>query len=127
MATISVRIDIAVDEGDAEAVEFAAGDLREELLSLDVDAVQAPRAGQPPTSAKAGAELAVVGALLLTVPDSALLSAIAEIIKSWIGRSSGRSARLEIDGDVLDVKGLSSSEQQLLIKQWLLRHNSSNH
>lgn len=126
MAKVSVRIDIAVGEADAEAVEFATGRLREELVCLDVDSVEVPRGGQPPTGAKAGAELAVVGTLLLTAPDSALLSAVVEVIKSWIGRASGRTARLEIDGDVLDVQGLSSSEQKLLIQQWIARHNASD-
>lgn len=123
MATVSVRIDIAVGEADAEVVESATSRLREELLCLDVDSVERPRTGQPPTSAKVGAEIAVVGTLLLTAPDSALLSAAVEVIKSWIGRSSGRTARLEIDGDVLDVHGLSSSEQKLLIERWIARHN----
>lgn len=38
--------------------------------------MKVPRADQAPTSAKGGAELAVLGTLLLTVPDSALLSAV---------------------------------------------------
>lgn len=126
MVNVSVRIDIAVGEADAEAVESATGRLREELLCLDVDSVEVPRGGQPPTGAKVGGELAVLGTLLLTTPDSALLSAVVEVIKSWIGRASGRTVRLEIDGDVLDVQGLSSSQQKLLIKQWIDRHNASN-
>jgi hypothetical protein len=126
MAKVSVRIDIAVGKADAETVESVTDRLREELLCLDVDSVEAPRGGQPPTGAKVGAELAVVGALLLTAPNSALLSAVVEVIKSWIGRSSRRTARLEIDGDVLDLQGLSSSQQKLLIEQWIARHNASD-
>ena len=126
MAKVSVRIDIAVGEADAEGVESATGRLRDELLCLDLDSVKIPRAGQPPTGAKVGAELAVLGTLLLTAPDSALLSAVVEAIKSWIGRANGRTARLEIDGDVLDVQGLSSSQQKLLIEQWIARHNASD-
>lgn len=126
MAKVSVRIDIAVREADAEAVESATVRLRDELLGLDVDSAEVPRVGQPPTGAKVGAELAVLGTLLLTVPDSALLSAVAEVVKSWIGRASGRTARLEIDGDVLDMQGLSTSQQKFLIEQWIARHNPSD-
>jgi len=126
MTKVSVRIDIAVEEADAEAVESATARLREELRCLDVDSVEVPRGGQRPTGAKVGTELAVVGTLLLTAPDSALLSAVVEVIKSWIGRASGRTVRLEIDGDVLDVQGLSSSQQKLLIEQWIDRHNASD-
>jgi len=126
MAKVSVRIDIAVGHTDGQAVEYATGDLREELRCLAVDSVEVPKSGQTPPNAKVGADLAVLGALLLTAPDSALLSGVVEIIKSWVGRSSGRTARLEIDGDVLDVQGLSDSEQKLLIEQWIDRHDVSD-
>jgi hypothetical protein len=125
MAKVSVRIDIAVEEADAEVVESATDRLREELLCLDVESVDIARVGQLLTGAKMGAEIAIIGTLLLTAPDSALLSSVIEVIKSWTGRSTGRTARLEIDGDVLDVHGLSSSEQKFLIEQWLARHDSS--
>lgn len=126
MAKVSVRIDIAVEGADVEAVESATGYLREQLLGLDVDSVGAPRDSRPPTGAKSGAELAVLGTLLLTAPDSALLSAVVDVVKSWLGRAGGRTARLEIDGDVLDMQGLSSSQQELLIEQWISRHNVSD-
>ena len=126
MTKISVRIDVAAGEANAEVVESVTGRLRDELLSLDVDSVEVPKVGEPPNGAKAGAEIAVLGTLLLTAPDSALLSAVVEVMKSWIGRANGRTARLEIDGDVLDMQGLSSSQQNLLTEQWIGRHNTSS-
>ena len=123
MSKVSVRIDIAARETDLEALELATGHLREELLCLDASSVEVPRGDRPPTGAKSGAELAVLGTLLITTPDSALLCGIVEVVKSWLGRASGRTARLEIDGDVLDMKGLSSSQQELLVEQWIARHN----
>jgi hypothetical protein len=125
MNKVSVRIDIVIDQADTGVTESATYRLREELLGLNVISVQIPRVSQSQTGAKSGAELAIVGSFLLTAPDSALLSAVVEVIKSWIGRSAGRTARLEIDGDVLDVRGLSSSEQRLLIEQWIARHNAT--
>lgn len=123
MSKVSVRIGIAAKETDAEVLELATGYLREELLCLDAGSVEVPRDGRPPTGGKSGAELAVLGTLLITAPDSALLCAIVEVVKSWLGRASGRTARLEINGDVLDMKGLSSSQQELLVEQWIARHN----
>jgi hypothetical protein len=125
MASTSVRIDVSESVMDAEQTQSATILLRDELLRLDVDSVDFPVAGAPPAGAKAGAELAVIGTLLLTVSNPALLSAVVKVIKSWIERSSERTARLEIDGDVLDVRGISRSEQRLLIEQWLARHNGS--
>jgi hypothetical protein len=123
MARTSVRIDVSERVPDAEQTQSATILLRDELLRLDVDSVDLPVAGAPPVGSKAGAELAVIGTLLLTVSNPALLSAVVKIIKSWVERSSERTARLEIDGDVIDVRGISRSEQRLLIEQWLARHN----
>ena len=123
MATVSVRIEIILPESDAELVEFATVDLRQELLGLDVVSIEALGAEAPPVGAKVGNELVMAGTLLLAIPRSALLSAVVEIVKTWAGRATGRSARLEIDDDVLDMKGLSSRQQQQLIEDWIARHD----
>lgn len=125
MEQVSVRIEVALSEGDAEMVESAVVRLREELLCLDVDSIESPGAGAPPVGAKVGSELVIAGTLLLTIPRSALLSGVVEVVKSWTGRASGRSARLKIDGDSLDVRGLSSSQQERLIEGWIARHDTS--
>jgi hypothetical protein len=39
-------------------------------------------------------------------------------------RAPSRTARLEIDGDVLVATGLDSDEQQALIDRWLERHEA---
>ncbi len=109
---------------DADEQELAelTGRLREELLELDVDDVELVRGGEPPAGAK-GLDVVQVGELLVSaVTSSHVLSAIVGVVQSWLARARQRSVKIEIDGDVLEVGGLSSAEQQRLIDQWIAKH-----
>lgn len=53
------------------------------------------------------------------------LGAVVETVRGFIAkREPSRTARLEIDGDVLVVTGLDADEQQALIDRWLERHGA---
>ncbi|MEU4518969.1 hypothetical protein AB0F52_09655 [Amycolatopsis sp. NPDC024027] len=54
-----------------------------------------------------GPELTATGALIVTV-----------------GRSQQRSVQLELDGDPLELTGVSSKERCRLNDEWLLRYGS---
>jgi hypothetical protein len=43
-------------------------------------------------------------------------------ITSWVGSVHQRSVKLEIDGDSIEVTGISSADQRRLIDDWLRRH-----
>jgi hypothetical protein len=121
----SAKLGIVLDAGpDAEAEEVAASteQLRRELLDLDVEAVEQPAAGPPPPGAK-GVELAALGTLVVTLAKSQLLSGVVVAVRSWLaGQQQQRSIKLELDGDVLELSGLSSKEQRRLTDEWLSRH-----
>ena len=97
--------------------------LRRELLDLDVEAVELPRAGEPPPGARA-VELAELGALVVTVAQSQLLASVVAAVRSWLAGSRRRSVRLELGGDVLELAGVSSDEQRRLTDEWLRRQVS---
>jgi hypothetical protein len=118
-ATLGIQLAVGSDD-DAEQVAEATRQLRRELLDLDVEAVEQPRAGEPPPGSKA-VELATLGALLVTVAKSQLLGPVVAAVRSWLAGSQ-RSVRLELDGDVLELTGVSSREQQRLADEWLRRH-----
>ena len=65
----------------------------------------------------AGAEL-VVG--LVATPE--VLASIIGTVRSWLGRNRGRSVKLTLGGDALEVSGVSSAEQERLIDLWVSRH-----
>jgi hypothetical protein len=120
LATLGIQI--AVEPGaDAEEVAEAAAQLRRELLDLDVDAVELVRAGEPPPGTRA-VDVAALGALVVTVAQSQVLSHVVAVVRSWLAMSPQRSIKLELGGDALELTGVSSREQQRLTDEWLRRH-----
>jgi hypothetical protein len=121
-AMLGIRV--AVEPGaDAEDVAEATLQLRRELLELDVEEVEIPRAGEPPPGSRA-VDLAALGTLVVTVAQSQLLASVVTAIQSWLISSHRRSIKLELGGDVLELAGVSSAEQRRLTDEWLRRHES---
>ncbi len=124
MSSQPTRLDIRVvpdTDTDPEVVAEDARQLRRELLELDVDAVGVPGAEQAPPGSR-GADAAVLGALVVTIAQSQLLPSVLDTVRTWLTASRQRSVRLELDGDVLDLAGVSSDEQRRLTDEWLRRH-----
>jgi hypothetical protein len=119
---LGVRVAVGPD-GDAEEITEVTRQVRRELLALDVEAVRTPTEGDAPAGSK-GLELAALGALVVTVGRSQVLSSIVAAVRSWLAGSKQRSIRLELGGDVLELTGVSSKEQRRLTDEWLLRHGS---
>lgn len=120
--TVGIQVAVGPD-GDDEEVAEATLQLRRELLELDVEAVEIPRAGEPPPGSRA-VDLAAIGALVVTVAQSQLLASVVGAIQSWLAGSRQRSIKLELGGDVLELAGVSSVEQRRLTDEWLRRHES---
>jgi hypothetical protein len=120
LITLGVQVAVA-DEGDAEEIAEATAQLRRELLDLDVEAVELVRAGEPPPGTRA-VDLAALGALVVTVAQSQLLTHLVATVASWLARSPQRSIKLELGGDALELTGVSSKEQRRLTDEWLRRH-----
>jgi hypothetical protein len=122
---VTLGIQLAIGpEQDAEQVAEATLRLRRELLDLDVEAVELPSAGEPPPGSRA-VELAALGALLVTMGKSQLLGSVVSAVRSWLaGSAQPRSIKLELDGDTLELSGVSSNEQRRLTDEWLARHTS---
>ena len=121
-ATLGIQVELGPD-AHAEEVAEATLRLRRELLDLDVDSVDLPAAGQPPPGTR-GVELAALGALLVSVTQSQLLTPVLAAIRSWLGGGPQRSIKLELEGDTLELTGISSAEQRRLVDEWLQRHTA---
>jgi hypothetical protein len=63
-----------------------------------------------------------VGTLIASFARPELLAAIVAAVRSWLGGAGGRSVKLEVDGDALELTGVSSKEQRRLTDEWLRRH-----
>jgi hypothetical protein len=122
-ATLGIQLAVTPDD-DTEEVAEATLRLRRELLDLDVEAVQVPQAGEAPPGTRA-VELAALGALAVTIGHSQLLGPLVAAIRAWLAGSPQRSIKLELDGDALELTGVSSQEQRRLTDEWLRRHTGT--
>ena len=109
----------AGSEADAEEKEKITRQLREELLGLDVDAVDFVKAGETPAKAKSG-DLVTWGTLLLRLAASGgVLTTLIGAVQSWLTRNNQRSITLDVNGNKLEIKGISSDEQTRLANEWI--------
>ncbi len=114
-------LDAGPDYDSEELLELTQG-LRGELLELDVDSVDPGPRGEAPEGAK-GAEILAFGGLAIQFAlRSSVLRSVVDATVAWLGRQQARSVKLTLDGDTLEVTGVSSEEQSQLIEQWVTRH-----
>ena len=125
MAGSQAQLAAVVDAGpdsDAEELAELTRRLRGQLLELDVDAVEPATGGEAPPGSK-GVELLAIGGLVIQFAmKSEVLKSVVNATTAWLGRQQGRSVKLTLDGDTLEVTGVSSDEQRQLVDLWVARH-----
>jgi hypothetical protein len=109
-------------EGDAEELEKFSRQLREELMDMDLEAVDFISTGETPEKAK-GFPIEWGTLIVALVASGGVITTLINVLKSWLTRQDRRSITLEINGDKLEVSSISSEEQQKLIDLWLSRHS----
>jgi len=119
---IGVRVRVDAEGADVEEIAELTRQLRRALLELDVDAAEPVPGGQAPPDTKAGEALALGGLMVSLASTPGLLASVVDATQSWVAGRGPRSVKLELDGDVLEVSGISSRQQDQLIKVWLDRH-----
>lgn len=111
----------AEPDTDAEDLERLTRQLREELSEMDVQA-DWMTGGPAPVNTKAG-DLITWGTLLLTLAASGgAITTLINVLQAWLTRHDRRCVTLEVNGDKLQVTGITSAEQQRLIDAWVRRH-----
>jgi hypothetical protein len=115
-----VTVRVAADpSGDDEELAALGARLREELLDLDVDAVDPLPEDAAPDGAKGVAALA--GALLVRIGSGVGLRAVVDTLLRW-ARASRRDVEVTVAGDTLRLTGVTSEQQDKIIDAWLARH-----
>jgi hypothetical protein len=108
-----------VPDGDQEELAELTMRLREELLDLDVTAVDPLSEEDAPENAKGLAT--VVGWLVVNLGTAEGLRAVVEALSGWARRTE-RSVEVSYGGDVLKVTGVTADQQEKIINAWLARH-----
>jgi hypothetical protein len=122
-AQLTVQVDAGPD-ADADEINELTLLLRRELLELDLESVDLARRGTAPPGARAVGVLSI-GTIIVTLAQAPeLLRAVVDLVQSWLGGSGRRSVKLALDGDILEVSGLSPRDQRELIASWIARHGS---
>lgn len=119
----TVRVEVGLEsESDAEELADLTARLQRQLRQLEVDAVERPSEGPAPSGAK-GPELLALGTLLVTLTKSAGgLTAVAKTVQTWLTGQHGRTVKLQLDGDTIELTGASSRDQERLVDAWIERH-----
>ena len=121
MSDLALVVDAGPDADDEE-LERLTDQLRRELLQLDVDAVRRPMLGEAPPGAKAVGMMAIGALVIEFARSSAVLTAVVGAVQSWMSHATGRSVKLQLDGDSIEMTGISSADQTRVIDAWLARH-----
>lgn len=118
-----VRVGVVEDGSDDARLEELALLLRQELLALDVRAVEPYREGDAPEGSRAGLA-AIAGVLSVTLqPGLQVLGSVVAVVRDWLRRSgSGRTVKVTIDGDTIELSGASDAVQQQLVDAWIHKH-----
>lgn len=118
--TVRLIVSIGNDHLDPEEVEDALRWLRDELLELDTVArVDPVSAGAAPAGSRS-VDTGVLAALAIAVSHPEVLGALIETVRGWATRQD-RTVKVDIDGDVLELTGVTSLQQQQIIDAWLRR------
>jgi hypothetical protein len=121
LAQLDVSIEAEPDADREELVALAVR-LREWMLPVGVESVGFVTTGPAPSGTRS-AGMFVAGVLtVLLARSSELLAKLIDVVQSWLSSSGARSVRLELDGDVLEVTGITRGDQRELIRTWIDRH-----
>jgi hypothetical protein len=116
--TLSLQLDLALGEdADAEELDAATTDLLRELRELDVDSADRAQGGRPPAGARA-IDVAILGTIVLKLGRTAV-GPLAKVLQDWLARRSGRTIKLTLGEDSIELTGGSAAFQREMIETFL--------
>jgi hypothetical protein len=125
MAGHAIHLLLSLEAGpgtDDEELAELTRQLRTEFMEVDVESIDFASIDEAPVGSKSGPPVDW-GTLLLTLAASGgVLTTIINVIQSWLTRHDRHRLSIEINGDRLELTGISTDEQQQLIDAWLSRH-----
>lgn len=118
-----VQVGVVEDGADDARLEELALLLRQELLMLDVRAVEPYREGEAPEGSRGGLA-AIAGVLSVSLaPGLQVLGSVVMVVREWLRRAGGgRTVKLAIDGDTIELTGATDEVQQQLVDAFVRRH-----
>jgi hypothetical protein len=125
---MGTNVDVTLNErgADAARVDVLHRQFREELRHVDDVDVRAAAIGHIEPGSR-GLDPATLSTLAVAVIGSGGLTGLIASVRAWLGRGHDepRTVRLEIGGDVIELSGASSAEQERLLEVFLARHEAA--
>jgi hypothetical protein len=118
-----LTVQLVEDDADDARLDTVTRYLREELLRLDVNAVPALSGAEAPEGSR-GLDVIALGSLVVSLGGSQTVRTVVTAVRAWLRRSPEvpRTVRVEMDGDVLELSGASSADQERLVELFVARH-----
>jgi hypothetical protein len=115
---LTAHVDLGPD-ADPEDRDDAVRQLRSTLLELDATEVQRLRGGPAPDGARA-ADGPLLDALLVTA-SAGTIPALLAAIAAWVRRRGGRTVKLRIGQDAIELSGISEELQREVLEAFIER------
>jgi hypothetical protein len=119
----TARLTLVIERGpdvDAEELDHLARQLRDQLLQLDVEDVQALRDGEAPPGSKA-VDPASVGAMVVTLATAAIPGVIG-IVQGWLRGRPAAGVKVTLGRDSIELTNATAAEIEQLTRAFLARH-----
>ncbi len=119
---VTVRPEASADDEETATLRDL---VRSMLVEHDFDVADRRLIAAPPQGTK-GVDPVSLSTLVVTLAASGgVLTTLVGALQAWLLRSSARQVVLEIDGDRLEVNGVTGAERRQLTAEWLRRHQPS--
>jgi len=116
---LSIRVDAGSDEAELDRI---TGELRRELLQLEVDDVELVRGGELPQGAKV-VDPVTIGSLVLTLVPPAI-QGVMGIVQHWARGRPVSSVQVTLGDDSLELTNASPEQVELLTNAFIRRHST---
>lgn len=115
-AAVAIGLQFDLDGGGREReLDDVTRMLNQEIRSLDVESVEMIGDGSIPLGSK-GVSVALIGGLIVKLLSSDALKNVIAAVRAWASRDSGRSAKLVIGGNSIEIANITAQQQQHLIE-----------
>lgn len=120
------RLTLAIEgapDSDAEELARLTGQLRSQLLELDVERVDLVRGGQAPPGSKV-ADPITIGAIIITLAPT-VIQAVIGLVQNWHKDHPVSSVKVTLGEDSLELSNASPEQLEQLAQAFIARHSTS--
>jgi hypothetical protein len=120
------RLTLAIEgapDSDAEELARLTGQLRSQLLELDVERVDLVRGGQAPSGSKV-ADPITIGAIIITLAPT-VIQAVIGLVQNWHKDHPVSSVKVTLGDDSLELSNASPKQLEQLAQAFIARHSTS--